>query len=840
MRRTWTNWICVLISAALLLLAGQVLGEEMPISDFENAAHETPFTAGGGAECAVSSALASRGERSLRMSFKQYERGMPQWPSCGVELAAVDAPRNWRHFSELLIDLHVESADDVLVKVALASEPKGRWVGARTVAPGKWTTLRFPLWLATASGLDLGAVQSMALVLTRPPHPAVIHMDNLRLCTLDLSDPRSVDWFLIEPSYHHGFFRTKPESRIAARLECRTMPHALQNAQFRFSLARDNGTEIAAKSMAGREVTESGEVSFARPEMRDGETVVLRMDAAQDGKTLWSKSLAVKQYAPASREITLRDYGVTLVDGKPLFPFGMYSCPSSEFAFIRKMGFNSAHSYSPVDAAYMKAAEEAGLFVLPRLRGKTKGRMHLYHDPSLDSAVTLAYINELKASPALLGYYLFDEPNPGECPRERLLALCDLVRRADPYHLAAGCNNSFQRAYYRVSDAMMVDSYPIPGPMDGLIADMRQGAAAQSPHLGLWFIPQAFNYETHFTTTLRERRHGFRRLPTFDETRTMPWLGIALGARGLFYYSFQTQGFYHRNAFPWFWRGFEHHVREVAVLLPWLTERKAQRPPSCDNENVHVTAFRRGEDWLVAAANADLKSAEAVLTIPGLGGRELHVVSENRIVRADGEAFKDAFGPMETHLYVTSLEPPMAALPTLDQIRAEVDRAEEKFRQANPSLFTYRDGARLHASWGFPDPEKVARKIWYRMIDGYPGTQWVVGNKYSRTKVPGWSEKDFTSAGRWIEVRGSRPEEINSIRAVVTPDVSFDLQVWDGGQWRTVKGETVRDDPPRHHHYASATTTARLDPIETDRFRIVFPQPRTEKEVVLELSAWRQ
>ncbi|MCK5804086.1 MAG: hypothetical protein KAI66_14720 [Lentisphaeria bacterium] len=774
------------------------------------------------------------------MVFERYEQGRPQWPSCGIELDALAAPRDWRRFDELLIDLHVESDDDVLVKMVLTSDPDGRWVGPRKIKPGTWTTIRLPLWLAAESGLRLEAVQSVTLVLTRPPHPAVIHMDNVRVHALGLPDPRSVEWFLTSPSFHQGFFHTKPENRVAVRWTFRTATEALRHATLRFSLEREDGVEIASQELTADTPAGTGEASFPRPEMKDNETLVVKMAAMLGGKALWTKLLKVKQYPRGRREITLRDDGVTLVDGAPFFPLGMYSSPQGELKALKRMGFNAAHSYSPVRAAYMKAAEEAEMFVVPRFKGKTKRGQHIFHDPDLDREAALKCIDELKDSPALLGYYLFDEPNPGDCPRAKLLKLCDLVRTEDPYHLAAGCNNSFQTAFYGVSDAMMVDNYPIPGPMDGLIRDMLDGAAAQAPHSALWFVPQAYNYETHFTTTLQRGPHGFRRTPTFDEIRTMPWLSITLGARGLFYYSFQTQGFYLRNAFPWFWWGFEHHIREVVVLQRWLTERAAARPPSCGNDKIHVAAFQRGKNMFVVAVNADLGETEAVVTIPGLAGRELHVISERRIVHPADDTFHETFAALETHLYVTSLEPGMDTLPMLGAIRSEVERMEAEFWSANPSLFTYRDGARLHASWGFPDPEKIRRKIWYRVIDGYPGTQWVVGNKYSKAKVPGWSKKDFKSPGRWIEVRGSKPIEFNRIRAIVTPGIVFDIQIPEGAGWRTVEGETRPDSPPRHHHYASATTTAEFEPMVSDRFRIVFPKLREKKEVVFELSAWQQ
>jgi len=830
----------ILFTIAVLPLSHTTVAapQQTVLLDFEDARSSGLAEQDGNPQRAIDGELSSAGKRSLRMSFKRYQVGMPQWPGFSIDLAKMGARRDWRLYSELLIDLQVTSADDVLVKIPLKSPGRGRWVGARVVPPGKWTTLRFPL-AQVASGVDLGSVGTLGLVLTRPPHPAVIHLDNVRVRVFGLTEPAAVDLLLTEPSFHAGFFHTKPEGSISVRVMRRTAPEALAGGQFRFSVRRADGREIAARTIAGRELPLGASVSFPKPAMKDGEKVTLRMAAVRDGEALWHRDIEVVQYPRTSQEITLRDDGVTLINGVPFFPLGLYSCPSSEFSYIKAMGFNSVHSYSPVSMDYLRAAEAAGLRALPRLRGEGGKDFHIYHDPDLNAVTPVNYINSLKSSPALLGYYLFDEPNPGQTPREKLKALCDLVRRTDPYHLAAGCNNSYQAAYYRVSDAMMVDSYPVPGPLDQLIHRTREGAAAQAPNYGLWFIPQAFNYETHFAHRLdRPGRYGLRRLPTFDETRTMPWLAIALGAKGLFYYSFQTQGFYHRDAFPWFWRGFGHHVKEVTALLPWLTERERGQPPSSDNPKVLVMARQRGEDLLLVAANSGLKATTATLAVPGLRGRPLHVLSEKRTVEPNGDSFREGFAGLETHLYLTSLPEDLAALPTLDAIRAEVDQLHAKFREANPSTFTYRDGARLSASWGFPDHTKFRRNIWYRMIDSFPGTQWVVGHAYRHPNRKEWRKKDFTSAGRWVEVRVPKAKPIDRVRAILTPGISFDVLVSDEGQWRTVKGETALDDPPRHHRYPSATTTAQFDAIDTDRFRVVFTEPRKDKEVVLELSAW--
>ena len=124
------------------------------------------------------------------------------------------------------------------------------------------------------------------------------------------------------------------------------------------------------------------------------------------------------------------------------------------------------------------------------------------------------------------------------------------------------------------------------------------------------------------------------------------------------------------------------------------------------------------------------------------------------------------------------------------------------------------------------------------MIDGWPGTPWVVGTAFRQGEIPSWAGKDFSSPGRWIEVRMPELQQINRFRAVVSPWAAFELQVNAGRQWRAVTGERVVDDPPRHHSHASATTTACLDAVRTDRARIVFTEARQRSEVVFELACW--
>ena len=551
-----------------------------------------------------------------------------------------------------------------------------------------------------------------------------------------------------------------------------------------------------------------------------------------------SRDFTITQQPPARDEVVLRDDGVTLVNGKPFFPFGMYQSPVPEFGTLRRMGFNTVHTYVPASPAYMQAAADAGLRVITAVKG-TYAVPPNYHEPKWREERVAAYVKTIVDSPALLAYYMYDEPSPGFTPNERLRELCDIPRRIDPYHLSVGCNNGHQYAYRGVADAMMVDAYPVPGPMKSLISRTREGVMAQEPNAAVWFIPQAFSWEPYFRVSAdRAGRETVRRgrVPTFDEVRTMPWLAIAIGARGLVYYSWQTQGFYIRDGYPVFWRAFEHHVAELAALFPWLLEREPTEPVQCSNPGVFAAARQRGDGLFVAAANSLLEPASCTITIPGLAGRGLHVVSEDRTVEPRGDTVELAFAAMETHILATSIAG-VPKLPTLAEIRQEQVRLAREFAEQNPSVCTVRDGATVAASWGFPKAPEIKWASWYRMIDGYPGTPWVVGQAFRAHGLKGWKGKDFASPGRWLEVRFPKPQRINMLRAIVSPWAETELLVLDSGEWRKVEAGRVLDKRARHHHHPSATVTARFPAVATDRVRVVFPKPRKRAEVVFELSA---
>jgi len=819
----------------LLTIAAAALSQDTTIvADFEDAAHSPLFAKDAHPTAAVSTERASQGERALKLSFEQYQAGKPQWPMVSFDPKAAGAPTDWSDSAQLLLDVYTEQHGAILR--VLVNDGDGEWYTRVPVPAGEWKTLRFAL-SAIGASVELKRVNRLGLYMTRPEAQTTFFVDNIRLAPWHIADPEAVEAILVRPAFSQSFYHSNPERDIAVRVTVKAPVQYREGLTLGLSLCRSDGGAIG--DAINRECTSRQQMlTLPKPAMRDDERITARFELRRSDETLRRVELPIAQQAPANDEVVLRDDGVTLVNGEPFFPFGMYQSPVSEFATLKRMGFNTVHTYVPADADYMRAAQEAGLRVISAVKGTYAVPPH-YHEPKWRENDVAAYVKTIMHSPALLAYYMYDEPSPGLTPNARLRELCDIPRRIDPYHLSVGCNNGHQYAYRGVADAMMVDSYPVPGSMKNLIERTREGAKAQEPNAALWFIPQAFSWEPYFRVWCDAKGNEARRpgrTPTFDEVRTMPWITIAIGARGLIYYSWRTQGFYVRDGYPVFWRGFEHHVNELVALFPWLLEREPEEPVRCTDPAVFITARQRGDDLFVAAANSSLKPTQATITIPKLAGRRLHVVSEDQTVQPNGDAIDVSLAAVETRIFTTSLAG-VPKLPTLPAIREEQARLAADFAKADPSICTVREGATLEASWGFPRAPEVQWASWYRMIDGYPGTAWVIGRAFRSHALKGWKDRDFSSPDRWIEVRFPNPHRINLIRAIASPWAEIELQVPDGDAWRSVEGDRVADSPSRHHSRPSATTTARFLALNTDRFRIVFPERRERAEVVFELSA---
>lgn len=180
-----------------------------------------------------------------------------------------------------------------------------------------------------------------------------------------------------------------------------------------------------------------------------------------------------------------------------------------------------------------------------------------------------------KQYPALSYYYLKDELLYGQFTSNKYLMhyLREHHSKTPGIQALGGQGMEHFQLYSDIVKpyVLMFDKYPIrdntpkSGPifqkaLDELcvqLSDMRTVALAET--LDFWFIVQAFG---RYESTDRESGGSARswRLPTPEELHCMTWLGLAYGAKGIFYYCFESRiedDFYLRGL----WR-FDHTPRE--------------------------------------------------------------------------------------------------------------------------------------------------------------------------------------------------------------------------------------------------------------------------------------
>ena len=146
-------------------------------------------------------------------------------------------------------------------------------------------------------------------------------------------------------------------------------------------------------------------------------------------------------------------------------------------------------------------------------------------------------INEIKTfrdHPALLAWYIADEPTGNGKTPEELLELYNIVKENDPWHPVSIVFNApflSSKKYSNSLDILMADPYPVPespvsmvGRVAGQLHEEFEGDKA------VWFVPQAFGgsewwkreptYTGNKDNDLPVNYKGSKRNPVFHKTRT--------------------------------------------------------------------------------------------------------------------------------------------------------------------------------------------------------------------------------------------------------------------------------------------------------------------------------
>ena len=338
----------------------------------------------------------------------------------------------------------------------------------------------------------------------------------------------------------------------------------------------------------------------------------------------------------ADNLVTLRDDGVTLIDGKPFFPMGVYGIrclkPEDEVALrrLKEAKFNTVQSYigglEDLDW-FLSAAERYDLKVVvePAERNVCK--------PS--AVLKTAYA--LRSHRSLLAWYLGDD-SASHQSAHHMRQVDAYVKAVDNGHLTSHSDSviwgdktlSRTTRFVGAADVFIPQLYPamsetptereIPTISRDLSVYRKDLAAAGNPPPGIWPVLQGFKGYGSWT-----------RSPTASEQRVSAWLSIVRGGRGLFWYIYHASGDGNVGMIddPALWKSVTNVVAEIDRYKDELVTRDAAEQPTVEiveGERIDglgfpavVTLLKEGTGGkLLIAVNSSSKKVKARFSVKGV------------------------------------------------------------------------------------------------------------------------------------------------------------------------------------------------------------------------------
>lgn len=377
-------------------------------------------------------------------------------------------------------------------------------------------------------------------------------------------------------------------------------------------------------------------------------------------------NLNVLPYKPNEVK-TDRLTGGLIVNRRKFFPFGFYSYSPIHPALPEEevvKGFNVISPYQKIlpetlgeRKAYMDRCAMLGMKVHFNLLSVSGGGgVGSKIEGISDEEKRYLLIEEIitfRDHPALLGWYIADEPNGYRIPPEQIEEIYKTVKENDPWHPVSVVFMApflSSRNYINGLDIVMADPYPIPdlpasfvGNITGQLTTEFRGKRP------VWIVPQAFG-----------GGEIWEREPTLQEIRSMTWQSIIQGATGIQYFVRQGLNYFPKSTATWGECG--RMAMEVAELTPWLLSDEKTLPVQSYSNNILVSSRVHNGQLIVMAVNRRNEPRRASISINGFSTGRARVLFENRSVAVMGGLLTDHLAPFGSQVYLINLKPGQQAV----------------------------------------------------------------------------------------------------------------------------------------------------------------------------------
>lgn len=403
------------------------------------------------------------------------------------------------------------------------------------------------------------------------------------------------------------------------------------------------------------------QLSFSLSGFNKGKTPLRCVVKDHSGNILTDTTVNLTLLPPKRNEVKIdRLNGTLIVNGLPFIPFGFYSyspvyptLPEEEVV----KGFNLMSPYQKITKktfkqrkAYMDRCAALGIKVNYNLLSVAGGggvgsKMKVSQEKrrELLTREILAFRNH----PALLSWYIADEPVGQGKPPEPLIETYKLIKKLDPYHPVTMVFMTPSQAwrYAGAMDIVMADPYPIPNaPVTVVEKVTRSLEKAFYPEKPLWIAPQAFG-----------GNENWKREPTPGELRAMTYLALINGARGIQYFVRKGLNGFPKSTAAWAECG--KMALETAELIPFYSEGESINAIAVNDSNIRVKALAKDSTLVVICVNTLNRPSRFTITLPDtVSSGQAAVLFENRNVKVEKNVLSDMIDGFGTRVYKISLK----------------------------------------------------------------------------------------------------------------------------------------------------------------------------------------